>query len=302
MEIHQLRYFLAVARAGSFVRAAEEEGVTQPSLSQQIKKLETELGVPLLDRLGRSVRLTRYGEALRPEAESLLRQMRLTRKTLEAMRAEGTGVLVAGVIPTILPYSMIDVLASFRALYPKVDLDIRELTTERMIEGLRAGELDLAVVALPIRHKEIVCSELFREPLVAALPPNHPLANENVIDLSCLTEERMLLLREGHCLRDEVLTTCSRANAQFVNTFESDHLSSIFAMVAGGFGISLVPEFAARRGAAGCKILPIQPKAFRRVGYAQAAGHCSLPVQKTFVKFLRNWTWPVGAAKSSGRN
>jgi len=290
MEIHQLRYFLAVVRTRSFVRAAEEEGVAQPSLSQQIKKLESTLGVPLFDRLGRSVELTRYGEAFRPEAESILRHVAQGRKSIEALHAEDAGTLAVGVIPTVLPYAMAEPLAAFRAAHPKIELTVEENQTDLLIDGLRQGRLDLALLALPIRHPEIVCAELFREPLLVALPPSHALANEPHIELRRLEGERMLLLREGHCLREDVLSACRRAKTRFANVFESDNLASIFALVAHGFGASLVPERAAHTAAA-CTILPVRPMNFRRIGYAQAAGHFALPVQRTLVKFLRQWKW-----------
>lgn len=296
MEFHQLRYFLAVARSGSFVRAAEEEGVAQPSLSQQIKKLESEIGFPLFDRLGRSIKLTHYGEALLPHAEAVLRQAAEARKSLDALNRPDAGKLVVGAIPTILPYALVEPVAAFQREHPLVDLHLTERTTENLIEGLRSGEIDLAVLALPIRHPEIVCADLFREAILVALPEGHAAAaSGSPVPISVLRGERMLLLREGHCLRDQVLTVCSRHRVQFEHAFESDHLTSILAMVASGFGASLVPETATRH-ASGCALLPTQPATIRRVGYAKAAGHHSTPLQKRFIQWLRRWPW-----KQSGR-
>lgn len=291
MEIHQLRYFLALARSGSFVRAAEEERVSQPSLSQQIKKLETSLGYPLFDRLGRSVRLTRFGEALQPHAEAVLRNVAEARKALDTVGRPDAGRVVLGAIPTILPYALVEPLAAFRQEYPRVELQVAEQTTENLIEGIRNGVVDVAVLALPIKHPEIVCAELYREPILVALPASHSLATANEpVPLAALRGERMLMLREGHCLRDQVLTVCTRSRVQFEHMFESDQLTSILAMVASGFGISLVPESATRL-AQGCAFLATQPATFRRVGYAQAAGHHAMPVQKRLIQFLRRWTW-----------
>ncbi|MBL8293464.1 MAG: LysR family transcriptional regulator [Bryobacterales bacterium] len=291
MEFHQLRYFLAVARSGSFVRAAEEEGVAQPSLSQQIKKLESEVGSPLFDRLGRTVKLTCYGEALLPHAEAVLRKTAEARKALDALHRPDAGKLVVGAIPTILPYTMVEPVAAFQRDFPRVDLQLTERTTENLVEGLRSGEIDLAILALPIRHPEIVCADLYREAILVALPQGHPAAAAGPpVPVSVLRGERMLLLREGHCLRDQVLTVCARNRVQFEHAFESDHLTSILAMVASGFGASLVPESAARH-ASGCALLPTQPATVRRVGYAQAAGHHSTPLQKRFIQWLRRWPW-----------
>ncbi|MCX6593890.1 MAG: LysR family transcriptional regulator [Acidobacteria bacterium] len=290
MELHQIRYFLAVVKAGSFVAAAEQEGVAQPSLSQQIKKLESSLGVPLFDRLGRSVKLTAYGQAFMPEAEAVLRQLRRARRAIDALLPEDCGSLTVGVIPTVLPYAIAAPLAAFRAANPAVTVTLRELTTDVLVNSLRNGEVDVAVLALPIRHPEVVCSELYREPLMVALASHHPLAAAPELELSRLQSEPMLLLREGHCLRQDVLSACSQARARFENLQESDNLVSIFAMVAHGFGISLVPERTAQH-AAGCTLVPIKPRHFRRIGYAQAAGHAALPVQKHLIRFLRAWPW-----------
>ncbi len=274
------------------MKAAVERDIAQPSLSQQIKKLEDELGAPLFDRLGRSVKLTPYGKALVPHAEAVVRQIEEARQAIEALRSPTAGSIRVGVLPTILPYAMVAPFAAFQEQNPAVRLEIVENTTERLIEALRLGALDLAILALPLKHPEIVFSELLREPLLAALPPGHPLASESSVAICQLSGERMILLREGHCLRNDVLTTCTRANVEFTQVFESDQLGSIFAMVAAGFGISLVPALAAPQ-ATGCKLLPVKPQAMRRIAYAIAAGHTLVPVQKSFIAFLRKYAWPL---------
>lgn len=290
MDLHQLRYFLTLARTGSFVRAAEEENVAQPSLSQQIKKLETSLGVPLFDRLGRCVRLTHYGEALVPRAEDILRTVGETKKEMTSLQCPDSGKLAVGVIPTILPYAMARPMAAFRDAAPQVQLDIQEGTTEQLLNRLRLGKLDIAILALPIKQPEIVCAELFREPLLVAVPEAHPLASRPSLAVPQLLSERMLLLREGHCLRDDVLTVCHRANVQFQQVFEGDHLASIFSLVANGFGISIVPALAAAE-ARGCALIPLAPAGVRKIGYAQVRGHHALPVQKRFISFLKSTIW-----------
>lgn len=290
MELQPLRYFMTVARAQSFVRAADQLGISQPSLSQQIQKLERELGVSLFDRLGRSLKLTPYGEALHHSAERILRAVEAAQTSIACLKSEDSGELKVGVIPTVLPYAMVEPLAAFQRAYPGVELTLTEAMTEELVESLRRGELDLAILALPIRHNEIVCSELFREPLLAAVPPGHSLAAQNRVLLQSLGVEKMLLLRDGHCLRNDVLTVCSKAKAQFHQVFESDHLESILRLVSTGYGVSLVPERAAQ-GRTDCKFLPFEPKAVRRIGYALAKGHQSLPVRKVLQKFLKEWDW-----------
>ena len=294
MDPKQLGYFLAVVREGSFVKAAEDQDIAQPSLSQQIKRLEDELQVPLFDRLGRSVQPTPYGLALVPYAESVLRKWEEARQAICSLKSPCEGHITVGVLPTILPYAIVTPCAEFQRLNPGVQIDFEEKTTDRLVEGLRLGALDLAILALPLKHSEIVFSELLREPLLAALPPNHPLAGQASLQIQQLSTERMILLREGHCLRNDVLTACTRAHVAFTKVFESDQLSSIFAMVAAGFGISLIPALSASQ-ATGCTLVPIQPPTVRRIGYAMAAGHTLIPMQKNFIAFLRKYPWALGS-------
>ncbi len=290
MEAKQLRYFLAVARACSFVKAAEAEGVAQPSLSQMIKRLEDDLGVPLFDRLGRTVRLTVHGEALLPHAEAVLREMEMARKAVDAGKSPERGRVRLGVIPTLLPGAAAPAVRDFARQFPAIEVELFAQTTERLIERLRLGDLDLALLALPIKHDEIVCSELFREPLLAAVPPGHEMAGSRSIPLARLKGEKLLLLREGHCLREDVLEACTRARADFETFFESDQLDSLLALVEAGFGVSLVPATAARRNCEG-RFLPVEPSAFRRVGYALTRGHYALPAQRTLIRFLKQYPW-----------
>jgi LysR family hydrogen peroxide-inducible transcriptional activator len=290
MELQTLRSFLTVARLGSFSRAADHLGLTQPSLSQQIQKLERELGVSLFDRLGRSLRLTPFGDSLLISAERILREAEQARTALEGLKSEDSGQLRVGVIPTLLPYAMVEPLAAFQQQFPRVELILIEAMTEELIANLRRGEIDLALLALPIRHNEIICSELFREPLLAALPPTHLFSHSEKLALSQLGMEKMLLLREGHCLRDDVLTACTKARAQFRQVFESDHLESILRLVATGYGVSLVPACATLRRS-DCRFVPLESHAVRRVAYALAKAHQALPVRKLLQRFLKTWKW-----------
>jgi LysR family hydrogen peroxide-inducible transcriptional activator len=286
MELNQLRYFCAVAHTGSFTKAAEQEGVAQPSLSQQIRKLEQEIGSPLFERLGRHNRLTPYGETLLPEAEAILRQVAEAEFRLTGLKQGVQGRLRVGAIPTILPYWLAPRIGGFLERFPEVDLHLTEDTTQRLIEALQSGELDAAVVSLPIQSPDIVCSELFREGLCLLVPPDHSLAEAEVVRLKELGSERMLLLREGHCLRDDVLTACTRARAEFVSVFETDQIASIFPLVANGFGVSLIPAMAASQ-AVGCKIVTLERASFRRIGYMRAGHHFVSRPMKEFFAWLR---------------
>jgi len=286
MEVHQLRYFCAVARMGSFTRAAEEEGIAQPSLSQQILKLEAEMGAPLFQRLGRSVRLTQCGEMLLPQAQAILRQFADARHSVESLLTGVRGRLVVGSIPTIMPYFVARHAASFLREYPEVDLQLIENTTAHLVEGLQAGDLDLAILGLPVPAADLVCAELFRERILVAVGPRHRLAAQTAVDLRELRQERLILLREGHCFRDNTLAVCRKARLTPNAIFESDQFASIFAMVAAGAGISLAPEMAAV-AAEGCRLLPLHPASFRRVGYAQVRRQFRPPAQSAFVEWIK---------------
>jgi LysR family transcriptional regulator, hydrogen peroxide-inducible genes activator len=286
MEFQQLRYFCAVARTGSFTRAAEQEGIAQPSLSQQIARLEESLGSKLFDRLGRGVQLTEFGRVLLPLALEILRQVNTARTSLESLRRGVAGRLAIGCIPTITPYFLSPRLKEFAEKYPEVDIRLSEEMTPKLVELLRSGEIDLAIVSPPVYNPDVVCSDLFREPILVALSRHHKLASEPRVSLPELRDQRLLLLREGHCFRDNALTVCSRARTEFVSIFETNQFSSILPLVSAGFGVSLIPRMAA--GAhAGCIYLPLQREAYRRIGYMRIRQHVMGQAQKAFLHWLR---------------
>lgn len=286
MELHQLRYFLAVARTGSFTRAAELEAVAQPTLSQQIRKLEQELGLPLFERLGRGVRLTPAGQRLLGHAQAVRRELTEARQELEALRDQVAGHLAVGVIPTILPYFLAGRLEQFMRRHPAVEVHVVEDVTDRLMEKLTAGDLDLAVVRLPVRRPHLVCSEILREPLLAALPPGHPLAPLAELEPRDLEGERLLILRDGHCLRSQVLALCRRPAARGQDVLETDQLASITALVASGFGVSVLPAMAAE-GADGCLLRSLRGRAWRRVGYVRLPRRFVPPAQAAFTQWLK---------------
>ena len=277
---------MAVARAGTFTRAAEQEGVTQPSLSQQVRKLEDSLGMPLFERRGRSVRLTQAGQRLLPQARTLLRQAAEARQSLSELRNRVSGPLAVGAIPTVMPYWLAPQIAGFQSRYGEVELQLVENITARLIEGLQTGDLDLAIVSLPISFPDIVCSELFREELLSVLPSGHSLANLPTLDPRRISGERLLVLREGHCFRKDALAACRRGLREPGTVFESDQFSSIFALVANGFGISVAPKMAIKQAFA-CRHVPITGAPSRRIGYAQIRRPHIPAAQKAFIAWLK---------------
>lgn len=232
------------------------------------------------------MQLTEAGRALLPQAQQILRQVNGARQTLDALRRDVGGRLHIGCIPTITPYFLAPNLRDFAERFPDVDLHLTEDITPKLADLLRAGDLDLAIISPPVMNADIVCSDLFREPIWAAVGPNHRFAGETKVSLPDLQQERLLLLNEGHCFRDNALTVCSRARTNFVSVFETNQFSSIFPLVAAGFGVSLVPQMAAS-AATGCILLELEREAYRRIGYMRVRQHGVNSAQKEFIRWLR---------------
>ncbi|MBY0506384.1 MAG: LysR family transcriptional regulator [Bryobacteraceae bacterium] len=286
LDLRLLEYFCAVARTRSFTRAAEELGVAQPSLSEQIKKLEGSLGAPLFERLSRRIELTPVGEALLPKARALLEEAAALPLMLDALREGVRGDLRVGAIPTMLPYFLAPKLRQFVDAHPDVNVHLREATTPELIEQIQDGVLDIAILSVPVEGQGLVMSELFREPLSLAVPDDHPLASLASVDLRQISTERLLVLKEGHCLRDETLTVCQRARVKFAGQFEADQFASIFELIRAGFGVSIVPEMA-RLSALGCRLIPLDQRASRKVGFIRLERHYVSKPIAAFIAFLR---------------
>src|SRR3954451_3667006 len=280
MELHQLRYACAVAETGSFSRAAERCQVAQPSLSQQVLKLEEELGAKLFDRLGRGIRLTESGRAFLPHARAILHQVDVARASVASNNADVRGSVTLGAIPTIAPYLIPRYTAAFTKRFPDARLRIVEETTPVLIEGLRDLSIDFALLALPLRQKHLELRPIRTEPLWAALPGKHALASNDSLSLAQLRGESLVMLRDGHCFRDRSLAICRSANVNPNIAFESGQFSSILGMVAAGIGLSLVPEMAVDRHA-GCRYIPLrQSRAVRTIVLASLRGRSFNRVQQ----------------------
>jgi LysR family transcriptional regulator, hydrogen peroxide-inducible genes activator len=287
MELHQLRYFCAVAETGSFSRAAEQSHVAQPSLSQQILKLEDELGARLFDRLGRSVRLTDVGTAFLPRARAVLRELEAARGDVVERKDSVGGPVSIGVIPTVAPYFLPPRLTFFTRHFPQAQLTVIEDITPVLLERVRASKVDIAILALPIRGQEFDSFPLLTERLFAALPKKHPLANRRSLSLKDLRCEPFLLLRDGHCFRDTAVAACDRARLHPQIVFESGQFSSILSMVGTGMGVSIVPEMAIEKSAA-CRYVRIgDPQAARTIGAVVLRGRSLTRAHHAFLAHLR---------------
>lgn len=247
MELHQLRYVMAVSRTGNFSRAATQCHVSQPSLSQQIQKLEEELGERLFTRLKREAVPTAAGRALILRAARILQDVEAAQR--EVVDSGGTvqGVVNLGVLPTIAPHLLPAVIMRFQEDFPAVEVVIQERTTTQLLTLAAACELDLAVLSLPILDERFTVETLFTEDLLLALPPGHRLARRKQVRLQEVEEERFILLQEGHCLGDQALRFCDRHQCHPTVSFRTAQLETIQSLVAAGAGISLMPLMACHR-------------------------------------------------------
>jgi len=285
-DLRQLECFCAVARTGSFTKAADDLGIAQPSLSEQIAKLEHSLGAALFERLTRRIELTPLGEAILGKAQALLEDAAALPDQFERAREGVRGPLRVGAIPTILPYFLAPLLKGFTERYREVDLHVREGTTAELVEQVLDGMIDVAVVSLPVEGAGLVMKELFRDQLYLAVPEGHPLAAAEKVQLRRLSEERLLILKDGHCLRDETLAICDRGRARFSGQFEADQFLTIFELIRAGFGVSIVPEMA-RKLSQGCKLIEIEPRANRRVGYIRLERRYLSKALEAFTGYLK---------------
>ena len=302
MEFHQLRYVCAIAETGNFSRAAERCRIAQPSLSQQILKLEDDLGGKLFDRLGRSVRLTEAGRAFIPHARAILEQMEAARSSVSDKNADLRGSVSVGAIPTVAPYLMPSCTADFARKYPDAKLRIIEDTTSALVEGLRDLSIDVAILALPLRHKDLELFPIRTEPLFAVLREDHPRAYAESLALKDLRGESFVMLRDGHCFRDLSIGTCTRARITPTIAFESGQFSSLLGMVAAGVGVSLIPEMAIDRNI-GCRYVRLSDShATRTIVAAVLRGRSFNRVQQAFVSGIRSKGTLVHRGKTSAGN
>jgi LysR family hydrogen peroxide-inducible transcriptional activator len=268
MELHQLRYVVAVARTGNFSQAAALCHVAQPSLSQQIQKLEGELGEPLFERLKRGIRTTPAGEAFVQRAARILEEVEAAGREVRESQAAPSGPLALGVLPTIAPYLLPRIVPGFIEAHSRVELIVQEDTTARLLQMLAACEIDLAIASPPIRDERFAVEELFTEELLLAIPPDHPLAARKRLRLADLEGERFILMKEGHCLGDQTLNFCTRRDFHPQVSCRSAQVETIQALVHAGLGISLVPAMAAGMS---CAPQPVyrsldQPRPQRAIG------------------------------------
>jgi LysR family hydrogen peroxide-inducible transcriptional activator len=303
MEIHQLRYFTALAATRNFSRAAERCNVSQPSLSQQIMKLEGELGDRLFERGGREIVLTAAGELFRPHAERVLDELERARDAVDVARGRLRGRVRLGVIPTIAPYYLPGMLRDFSARHPDIEVVVTEAPTAQLVRAMETRELDLALVSLPVAGRGLTAKAMFEEGLWLALPAGHALAQRDTVKMSELVDEPFLLLQDGHCLAGQALEFCAMRGFAPKVTFRGAQLETIQAFVAAGAGLSMVPAMArrdtpARPGAGGVVYRGLQGRTPSRViGLLLADAPAPSGAGKALAEFMSG----LGAPKPAGR-
>lgn len=291
MNLRDLRYLIALADLRHFGRAAEACHVSQPTLSTQVRKLEEELGVALVERAPRQVMLTPAGRDIVERARRVLAEVEQMRETARRTSDPEAGSVRLGMFPTLGPYLLPHVVPNIRARFPRLELLLVEEKTEILLNMLRAGRLDAAVLALPLHDESLEVEFLFEEPFVLALPIAHPLAGHSRLTLADIADEHLLLLEEGHCLRDQALSVCQLAGAGEKEGFRATSLETLRQMVAAGVGITLLPMLAVQPPvpvSESIRLLPFRaPAPTRRLAMAWRRSSAMTPFLRDLAGLLR---------------
>ncbi|MFI1013900.1 LysR substrate-binding domain-containing protein [Streptomyces sp. NPDC020965] len=294
----QLRAFAAVAEHLHFRDAAAAIGMSQPALSGAVSALEDVLGVQLLERTTRKVLLSAAGERLAVRAKAVLTAVGALMEEAEAVRAPFTGVLRLGVIPTVAPYLLPHVLRLVHSTYPELDLQVHEEQTTSLLDGLTAGRLDLLLLAVPLGVPGITELPLFEEDFVLVVPDDHRLGGRRDVPREALRELPLLLLDEGHCLRDQALDICREAGrgTDTPVTTTAAGLATLVQLVAGGLGVTLLPRIAVEveTGRGGLRTgYFADPAPARRIALAMRAGAARQGEFEEFAEALRGVLRPL---------
>jgi LysR family hydrogen peroxide-inducible transcriptional activator len=246
MNFRAMQYFVKLAELKHFSRAAKACFVSQPTLSTQIRKLEEELGVSLVERAPRKVMLTPIGEDIAHRARHILRDIENIKIAARRSKDPATGTIRLGIFPTLAPYLLPHVIPGIRRRYPELGMQLAEEKTVDILTMLDQGRLDAGLLALPIEERGMDVEVLFEEPFVTAMPASHPLADQQVISLKDLEGEELLLLEEGHCLRQHALAVCELAGAHERVDFHATSMETLRQMVAANAGVTLMPVLAVK--------------------------------------------------------
>ena len=246
MNLRDLRYLVALADHKHFGRAAAACYVSQPTLSTQIKKLEDELGVPLVERAPRKVMLTPAGRDAAERARRIVAEVEQMKEAARRSQDPEAGTVRLGMFPTLGPYLLPHVVPRIRARFPHLELLLVEEKSDVLLSRLREGKLDAGLLALPVADDQLHTEFLFEEPFVLAVPESHPLAQRGSLTLAELSHQQLLLLEDGHCLREQALDVCRLSGANEKSEFRATSLETLRQMVAADVGITLLPTLAVK--------------------------------------------------------
>ena len=241
MNLRDLKYLVALADLRHFGKAAAASFVSQPTLSTQIRKLEDELGVALVERAPRKVMLTAAGQDVVQRARRIVAEVEQMKESARRSQDPGSGTLRLGVFPTLGPYLLPHVVPGLRERFPELELLLVEEKSDALLQRLREGKLDAILLALPLHDDQLHAEPLFEERFVFAAPKQHPLAGNDVLSMAQLSDETLLLLEDGHCLREQALDVCRLSGAQEKSGFRATSLETLRQMVAAGVGVTLLP-------------------------------------------------------------
>lgn len=246
MNLRDLKYLVALADHKHFGRAAEACFVSQPTLSTQIRKLEEELGVSLVERAPRKVMLTPAGRDAAERARRIVAEVEQMKEAARRSQDPEAGTVRLGIFPTLGPYLLPHVVPRIRTRFPELELLLVEEKSDVLLSRLREGKLDAGLLALPVHDDQLHVEPLFEEPFLLAVPGNHPLASRDALTLDELSNQKLLLLEDGHCLREQALEVCRLSGANEKSEFRATSLETLRQMVAAGVGITLLPTLATK--------------------------------------------------------
>lgn len=266
MNIRDLKYLVAIADHGHFGMAADASFVSQPALSMQIKKLENILGIQLIERTSKSAILTEIGKLITEQARDVLCRVETIKEMAKQANDPYSGELRLGVIPTLGPYLLPHIVPGLAKLFPKLTIYLVEDQTSNLITKLKQAKLDAILIGLPLVDEDFVSLALFEEEFLLALPAHHPLSKRKMVHLSDLENQVLLLLEDGHCMRDLALELCYKANASEAKGFQATSLETLRHMVAAKAGITLMPKLAYKSNDGVCYLPFKSPRPARIIG------------------------------------
>jgi len=295
VELHRLRYFIAVAEARHFTRAARDLGVAQPSVSKQIRLLEEELGAPLFHRRRGDLRLSPAGEAFLPWARQVVTDLASAVDEAREIGGLRRGRMSVGATPSITTSIFPQALGRFHASYPGIELKLREAGSRDLVRDLDQGSLDVALVILPVMHRSLETVPLLREELVLAVGPGHALAERKTVALTALRDTPLVMFREGYDLRATTLAACAAAGFEPVFAVEGGEMDGVLRLTEAGVGVAIVPSMVVPKGGPLHAVRISPPQLTRTIAFAyrrdRRVSRATLELMTMVTSLVRSRKW-----------